>query len=282
MSPNDKNTEAASAASGTTPEEHDVKVPIDTEGGQDSSAELSQDEEQRMVDEAIRRGEAQANEDFQAENIKLKADIADLRRQLEEAHADVSQEALDQAKADLAEAKKAAEEAEERRTKLLAEFQTFRRRRDEEAQQEKARAAEHIVMGLLPVIDDMERAIEHAEQTAGDNEQLTSFVTGIDQVHDKMVGVLAKEGVEVIDPKGEAFDPMYHQAVGRTENTDVFDETVDQVYQRGYMLGGKVIRSAMVTVSYGGPKRPAPEPQDADADAPEEDSSGVQEQSTKE
>ena len=50
-----------------------------------------------------------------------------------------------------------------------------------------------------------------------------------------------------------------HQAVGREENTEAFDETVAQVYQKGYRMGGKVIRSAMVTVTYGGPKRPAEE-----------------------
>ena len=86
------------------------------------------------------------------------------------------------------------------------------------------------------------------------------FVEGVEAIHDKMYAALNREGVEVIDPVGEAFDPMVHQAVGREENHDVFDETVAQVYQKGYRMGGKVIRSAMVTVSCGGPKRPAPEP----------------------
>ena len=69
--------------------------------------------------------------------------------------------------------------------------------------------------------------------------------------------MLEKQGVEVIDPAGEAFNPMDHQAVGRVENPDVYDETVADVYQKGYRLGGKVVRPAMVTVSYGGAKRPA-------------------------
>ena len=65
--------------------------------------------------------------------------------------------------------------------------------------------------------------------------------------------------------------PLSHQAVGRVEDKDAYDETVAQVYQKGYKMGEKVIRTAMVTVTFGGPKRPAEEPATegdaADADA---------------
>ena len=70
-----------------------------------------------------------------------------------------------------------------------------------------------------------------------------------------------KQGVEVIDPAGQPFDPQDHQAVGRVENADEYDETVADVYQKGYRLGGKVVRPAMVTVTYGGAKRPAEAPE---------------------
>ena len=82
---------------------------------------------------------------------------------------------------------------------------------------------------------------------------------GVSAVHAKMLGVLEKEGVEPIDPAGEPFEPLAHQAVGRVEDKDAYDETVAQVYQKGYRMGDKVIRTAMVTVTYGGPKRPAEE-----------------------
>ena len=110
---------------------------------------------------------------------------------------------------------------------------------------------------LLPILDDLERASEHATQNADGDEKLIQFVDGVMAVHNKMLDILSKEGVEMIDPAGEPFDPLMHQAVGREENPDVYDETVAQVYQKGYRMGGKVIRSAMVTVTYGGPKRPA-------------------------
>ena len=116
-----------------------------------------------------------------------------------------------------------------------------------------------LVTNLLPVIDDLERAVDHAEGTG--NSELTQFVEGITAVHAKILSVLEKEGVAVIDPAGQPFDPLAHQAVGREERTDVYDETVAQVYQKGYRMGGKIIRSAMVTVTFGGPKRPAEEPE---------------------
>jgi hypothetical protein len=75
--------------------------------------------------------------------------------------------------------------------------------------------------------------------------------------------VTIQEGVETIDPVGEPFDPLVHQAVGRVEDKDAFDETVAQVYLKGYRMGGKVIRAAMVTVTYGGPKRPVEEQEEA-------------------
>ncbi len=86
-------------------------------------------------------------------------------------------------------------------------------------------------------------------------------------MHAKLLDVFAHEGVEPIDPKGEAFDPLEHQAVGRVEDASQYDETVNDVYQKGYRMADRILRSAMVTVTYGGEKRPAPEPEAAPEDA---------------
>ena len=116
------------------------------------------------------------------------------------------------------------------------------------------------------MIDDIERAIDHArsQELADDFKQ---FVDGVDAVHAKLLDVFAHEGVEPIDPKGEAFDPLEHQAVGRVEDASQYDETVNDVYQKGYRMADRILRSAMVTVTYGGEKRPAPEPEAAPEDA---------------
>ena len=169
------------------------------------------------------------------------------------------QDQIDQMAEELEAAKKEAADASDRLLRLQADWDNYRRRTAAERIAERERAAEKLVTNLLPVLDDMERASEHATQNAEGDEKVTQFVEGVMAVHAKMLDILSKEGVEVIDPAGQAFDPLVHQAVGREENTEAFDETVAQVYQKGYRMGGKVIRSAMVTVTYGGPKRPAEE-----------------------
>lgn len=227
--------------------EDDMKVPID-DMSSEPELELDELDEEAMVEAAIRAGEQAAEEELAAqeddEQSRIRAERDELYERLEEATEQVD------------EAKKEAQEAVDRLARLQADWENFRRRTAQEREVERERAAENLVMSLLPVLDDMERAASHAKQTGGENEQLIQFVDGVTQIHDKMVGSLAKIGVEVIDPAGEAFEPLSHQAVGREENSDVYDETVAQVYQRGYRMGGKVIRPAMVTVAFGGPKRP--------------------------
>lgn len=117
------------------------------------------------------------------------------------------------------------------------------------------------MVSVLPVIDDMERALSHAETIENKDENFTNFVDGVLAVHDKLLGILAKHDVEVMDPAGEVFDPMIHEAVGQCQNPDVYADTVADVYRKGYRMAGKVIRTAMVTVTCGGPRRPS-EPAD--------------------
>ena len=151
---------------------------------------------------------------------------------------------------------------QDRAQRLQADWENYRRRTAAERLAEQARATEKLVTALLPVVDDIERAIDHArtQELADDFKQ---FVDGVDAVHSKLMGVFEHEGVETIDPKGEPFNPLEHQAVGRVEDADQYDETVNDVYQKGYRMGDRILRSAMVTVTYGGAKRPAEEAEQA-------------------
>jgi len=228
------------------------------QGGQ-AEGDMTPEEEAARVEAAKRAGEQAAEEDFQADAQRIRAERDELQRKLDGV--------ADQVDA----AKRQAADSANRLARLQADWENYRRRTAQERLAEKERAAEKLVVSLLPVLDDMERASEHAHATGGDDDQLLQFVEGVDAIHDKMYGVLNKEGVEVIDPTGQAFDPNLHQAIGRVENAEVYDETVAQVYQKGYRMGDKVIRSAMVMVSYGGPKRPAPEPE---PEAPEAEGDG--------
>ena len=211
--------------------------------------ELTPEEEEAMVEAAKRAGAAAAEESMAAEAEQERAN---------------AQAQIDDMSAELEAAKKEAADSADRLLRLQADWDNYRRRTAAERIAERERAAEKLVTNLLPILDDLERASEHATQNADGDEKLIQFVDGVMAVHNKMLDILSKEGVEMIDPAGEPFDPLMHQAVGREENPDVYDETVAQVYQKGYRMGGKVIRSAMVTVTYGGPKRPAEAPEAAE------------------
>ena len=241
-----------------------MKVPIEVEDEKNEAAEpeateaaepvaADEDAEERArVEAAIRAGEEAAERELAADADKIRSERDELQKKLSDVE--------DQIEA----AKKEAADATERMLRLQADWENYRRRTAAERLAEKERAAEGLVTSLLPVIDDIERAIEHAGSTEDDS-QLKQFVDGVSAVHDKMLAVLAKEGVEPVDPAGEPFDPLAHQAVGRVEDAEAYDETVAQVYQKGYRMGEKVIRAAMVTVTYGGPKRPAEQADDAGA-----------------
>lgn len=212
--------------------------------------------EEEMIAEAIRRGEETAEAEI----------AADAQRAAQER--DRLQNELDSVSDQIEAAKQQAAEANDRFLRLQADWDNYRRRTAQERLDERQRATEKLVVDLLPVIDDLERAIEHADNLTDPAAQ--QFVEGVSAVCNKLVGVLNKEGVEVVNPVGEAFDPLSHQAVSQIEDTQAYDETVAQVYQKGYRMGGKDIRTAMVVVTHGGPKRPAePEAADGSADGEE-------------
>ena len=208
----------------------------------DETEEMTEEE---MVEAAIRAGEEAADNDFKLKYEKAAADLAEAREQL--AAAEDAREA--------AEAK--ATDAVNRHARLQADWENYRRRTAQERLDERARATEKLIEALLPVVDDMERALDDFKQ----------FVDGVDAVRSKLLSVFDGEGVEAIDPKGEAFDCNIHQAVGRVEDASQYDETVNDVYQKGYRMGGKVLRPAMVTVTYGGETRPVIVEDDEDAEA---------------
>lgn len=178
---------------------------------------------------------------------EAKTDVADETTAQAEGEAAGSEDPVVAAQAETAEWK-------DKYLRLHAEWDTYRRRMKEQREEEKLRAAEKLVEGLIPIMDDFERSVAYAEENGEEG-----LLGGVKAVHTKLNEVLAKEGVEVIDPKGEAFNALEAQAVATVPDESVPDETVAEVYQKGYRMGAKVIRAAMVTVTVGGPKREKPE-----------------------
>jgi len=137
----------------------------------------------------------------------------------------------------------------DRAQRAQAEFENYRKRVQRDQADAIARAGERVISEMLPSLDNLERAIDHTA-AGGDLKQLLS---GVEAVHQQVLGVFAREGVTVIDPFGQQFDPYKHEAVGQREDADVPEGTVLDVYQKGYEMHGRVLRHAMVVVATGGP-----------------------------
>ena len=232
-----------------------VSIPIDdaNTGAEAPSSPTCANDSATAAD-AKSAAEGAAAEAVEAEVLEGEPEEAEKPAEDAEGEKPADDAEAEKAAAELAAAKAEAAEWKDKFMRLHAEWDTYRRRTNEQREAEKVRAAEKLVTSLLPVIDDFERTIDYAEKN-GEGELLG----GVRAVHSKLVGVLEKDGVEVIDPAGEAFDALEAQAVATVPDTEAFDETVHEVYQKGYRLGAKVIRPAMVTVTTGGPKRPKPE-----------------------
>jgi molecular chaperone GrpE len=123
-----------------------------------------------------------------------------------------------------------------------AEFDNYRRRVERERRELSDYVAGEFVKELLPVIDDFDRALA-ADATTG------AFREGVELIRRRLMEVLAKRGVTVLDPLGEAFDPHQHEAVARVPAAGRRDGEIVEVFSRGYKLGDRLLRPAMVKVA---------------------------------
>jgi molecular chaperone GrpE len=131
-----------------------------------------------------------------------------------------------------------------------ADFDNYRKRVERERPLLAEAGVRDLVAELLPVLDNLERALE-ALVAAGD-EGATGIVAGVDMVRQQLGGLLAGRGVEEIPAAGEVFDPTVHEAVQGVPSPDHPEGTVIAVVERGYRMSQAVIRPARVVVSQGG------------------------------
>ena len=127
--------------------------------------------------------------------------------------------------------------------RLMAEFETFRRRTSEEKLSLVSTAASDTIKGLLPVLDDCERAMELLSKSS---DEAAKEGTGL--IYDKLMKYLKSKGLEVIDAKGKKFDTDFHEAVAQTPVEEDKKGLVYDVIETGYLLGGKILRYAKVVV----------------------------------
>ncbi len=126
-----------------------------------------------------------------------------------------------------------------------AEFANFRRRQEAEWEQQVQMSNAHLLTQLLPVLDDMERALEAVPQSI----QAESWLEGILLIKRKLELVLEAQGVQPIETEGQFFDPAYHEAVSYEPLQGYEEGQIIAQVRRGYMLGERVLRPAMVRVA---------------------------------
>jgi len=125
-----------------------------------------------------------------------------------------------------------------------ADFENYRKRAARETRQAQERGAVKLAQALLPAVDNLERALEHAPADEDDH-----FVAGIKHVLSDVVTALQKAGIERYSPEGEPFDPTLHEAVAQQPADGAERGTVVEVFQRGYRMGELVVRPARVVVA---------------------------------
>lgn len=136
---------------------------------------------------------------------------------------------------------------EEKYIRLRAEFDNHIKRTNKEKGELLEFTGSHIIRAVLPILDDLQRTVEHAQQTEPENED--SLVEGVKMIINKFEKVLEGEGVEVIHAVGEEFDHELHEAL-MTRNSDEYPKgVVVEEYETGYIYKGKVLRHAKVIVS---------------------------------
>ncbi|MBX2808384.1 MAG: nucleotide exchange factor GrpE [Cellvibrionaceae bacterium] len=181
-------------------------APIADEQAQPSAADSMTDEQTADASEPL------TADDAAAITAALEADIADLKEQVLRAQADA---------------------------------QNARRRAEQDVEKARKFALEKFVNELLPVADNLERAIA----AGADSEQAAPVLEGVELTLKSLQETLKKFHVAPVDPEGEPFDPQLHQAMSMVPNADVEPNTVLNVFQKGYTLNGRLVRPAMVVVA---------------------------------
>lgn len=183
----------------------------------EEAQDLTDEETSEVVEEAGEETEATVEEDEKVQEETSNEDNAD--------PANLEDESLKSALA-----------------RLQADFQNYRNRTEKERASIHAYANEKLVKKLLPVIDNLERAIATEKEH-------DAFFEGVQMIYNELIKVLEKEDIVRFDPVGEKFDPNFHQAVFMEESETVESEHIIETFQVGYKIKDKVIRPAMVKVS---------------------------------
>ncbi len=231
--------------------------------------------EKRLEAEAQAAAEGRDKDEAEKAAADRSEDVAEatvVDMELVDASDEAAQSADDRIQALEAALAEAREEAADLRDQLLrraAEIDNFRKRTARETERIRQTAAERLLRDLLPVLDHLDLALEHADSESG-------LAEGVEMVAKQFREVMERHGMTPVPALGEPFDPNVHEALTQREDASVPAHTVVEVYQQGYLLGGRLLRPAKVIVSTGGPEPAAPtelESESEQDDAPDDTAS---------
>lgn len=173
------------------------------------------------------------------EKVNNEENLNELEKEVEKSEIDILNEKIEKLEKDL-------KEEESKYLRLNAEFQNFSKRKEKELSNFKEMASQKIITEIVPVLENLERAIQSFENIEGNN---NSVYDGVKITFNMLNDILTKEGLEIINPISEKFDPMYSQAVSTVNKEELENDIVSSVYAKGYILKGKVIKPAIVEVN---------------------------------
>lgn len=210
-------------------------------------------EKQKTEDNAVREKEGKQGtpETLVTENKKLENEQQRSRDEAEKLQEELMRKRTEceKLKKELQESRDEAGRLKEELIRKAAEFENFRRQKEKEVQMAGTRALEKTIKELLPVIDDVNRLVEHAPEVLDISDDARPYVDGVELLRKNLFRWLEEKGVSTIDAVGKKMDVNFHEAITMVENPDVEADTVIEEFQAGYLLGEKVLRHAKVVVA---------------------------------
>lgn len=180
------------------------------------------------------------------EDETIQADTATEQQEQDTVDVSSEQSVFDKLEAELEQLRKQVADQQDAMLRIKAESENSRRRASQDVEKAHKFALEKFAGDLLPVLDNLERALGFINQ---DDESMNSVAEGVELTLKSFLDTVAKYGVQQLDPQGEPFNPDQHQAMSMMETADVAPNTVTFVMQKGYELNGRLLRPAMVGVS---------------------------------
>lgn len=157
----------------------------------------------------------------------------------------------------LAEMQAEIDRLKDERIRALAEAENMRKRAEKQVADERQYGASKFARDMLSVADNLRRAIDASAAAAKTDPAVANLLTGVELTEKELLASLERNGVKRLDPKGQKFDPNFHQAIAEVPGTGQPHGTVVDVVQAGYMIADRLLRAAMVVVAKGDAARPA-------------------------